>query len=486
MKTILFFSLTALALAAGCSMAPKYERPKAPVPTAWPSGPAYGNADPAALSAIPSLDWREYFTDKQLQTFIERALTNNRDLRLAVLNVEQARALYGVQRTELYPTVNATGAAGRQRVARDFSGTGDPRTYNTFSVNLGATSWELDFFGRIRSLKAEALQKYLASEQAHRSAKTLIVSSVAQAYMALVADKEVLALAQTTLEAQRSSYNLVKRRHDLGLDPDIDLYRAQIPVDTARRDVAAFTTQVAQDENALNLLLGLTGAVDWAGVPGKLSALTPIKEIGAGLSSEVLLRRPDVLQAEALLKAANADIGSARANFFPRISLTAAVGYASTDLNTLFKAGSGEWSYAPQVVLPIFDARTWQAHRAVKSYRDIAVVQYEKAVQTAFREVADALAVRGTADRQAEAQESLAAAASETYRLANSLHSKGLVSYLNVLDAQRTLFAAQQQLAQVRLQKLANQARLYSVLGGGADCADTPRAGSLAQAKQQR
>ena len=452
----------------GCTLAPKYTRPKAPVPVDWPKGTAYQETlSTANATDVQNMGWREFFTDNKLQKLIETALTNNRDLRIAALNVEWSRAMYGIQRAELLPTINANGDGSIQRLPADLSGTTPPKrvTVERYDANLGVVSWEIDFFGRIRSLKDQALEEYLATEQARRSAQILLVSSVANAYLSFAADRENLALVETTLATQQDAYNLIKRRHDLDLVSELDLYRAQTQVDAARRDVARFRQLVAQDKNALNLLLGVPASDEL--LPTELSGITPPKEVSPGLSSEVLLRRPDVLQAEHQLKAANADIGAARAAFFPRISLTAAIGTASSDLSGLFKAGSGAWSYAPQIVMPVFDARTWSANRAAKVQREIAVTQYEKAIQSAFREVADALAVRGTVDQQVAAQQSLVNAFAETYRLSNSRYDKGIDNYLSVLDAQRSLFAAQQGLVSLRLAKLANQVQLYAVLGGG-------------------
>ncbi len=456
-----------LLVAGGCTMAPKYTRPAAPAPADWPSGPAYGRAERTNAPGATELHWRDFFTDQHLRQVIGLALTNNRDLRIAGLNVQRARALYGIQRAELFPVVNATGGGSRARVPADLSSTGARQTVESYSANLGAASWEIDFFGRIRSLKDRALEEYLATEQARRSAQILLVSSVAQAYLALAADRENLALAETTLQNQQAAYDLVKHRHELGLTPELEVFRAQTPLEIARRDVAIYTQQAARDENALNLLVGVATGPDWTGAPRELNGVNPPREVSAGLPSEVLLRRPDVVQAESLLKAANADIGAARAAFFPRISLTAAIGTASSDLSGLFKSGSGTWSYAPQMVMPIFDARTWSAHRAAKVQRELAVAQYERAIQSAFREVADALATRGTVGQQVAAQESLVKALAETYRLATSRYEKGLDSYLGVLDAQRSLFAAQQALVVLRLEKLSNQVSLYAVLGGG-------------------
>ena len=464
---LLLLLLVGIAIVPGCSTrAPKYTRPKAPVPADWPTGPAYQQAATAtnAPQAV-DLKWQEFFTDENLQKTIAMALQNNRDLRLAALNVERARALYGIQRAELLPALSATASRSGQRIPANLFGFPEPLTIKRYDVNLGVAAWEMDFFGRIRSLKDEALQAYLATEQARRSAQLLLVSAVAQAYLTLAADRENLQLAETTLQTQQSAYDLVKRRVDLGLVPELDLHRAQTQVDAARGDIARYTQQVAQDENALNLLTGTPPPT--ALLPTNLKGVTPPQEITAGVSSEVLLRRPDVLQAENLLKAANADIGAARAAFFPRISLIAAMGTASSDLSGLFKAGAGAWNYAPQIVMPIFDARLWPAHRAAKVQREIAVTQYEKAIQTAFREVADALAIRGTVDEQVAAQQSLVNALEETYRLSEARYKAGIDSYLSVLDAQRSLYAAQEGLVSLQLAKLASQVRLYAVLGGG-------------------
>ncbi len=471
-KNLLLPVLGLTVAAAGCTLAPKYTRPTAPVPTTWPSGAAYADAmSTANATQAVDLRWQEFFTDPKLQQVVGIALTNNRDLRLAALNVERARAMYGIQRGQLFPTVDAVGSGSKSRVPADLSNTGKRHTNERYDANFGVASWELDLFGRIRSLKDEALETYLTTAEARRGAQLLLVSSVAEAYLALAADRENLALAETTLTAQQSSYNLIKRRHELGLVTDLDLNRAQAQVDAARGDTALFRQVVAQDSNALDLLLGVSLPTELQ--PAELDNVTPPIEISAGVPSSVLLRRPDVLETEHQLKAANADIGAARAAFFPRISLTAAIGTASSDLSGLFKSGSGAWSYAPQIVMPIFDTRTWSAHRAAKVQREIAVTQYEKAIQSAFREVADALAVRGTVDQRVAAQQSLVKAIAETHRLSSSRYDKGIDSYLSVLDAQRSLYAAQQGLVSLRLAKLANSVRLYAVLGGGWDLENT-------------
>ena len=470
MKRNLFLLLTIIVfLLSGCTLAPKYTRPASPIPANWPTGVAYvyieKNADDESISLASTLLWREFITDERLQKVIETALNNNRDLRVAVLNVERARALYGIQRAELLPSVNAVGSMSKALVPADLSTTGSATTTEQYSVNLGIISWEIDFFGRIRSLKDQALEEYLSTEDARSSAQIALVSAVVQAYLTLAADRETLKLVASTLEAQESSYKLIRKRYDVGLASELDLMRAQSQADTARGDVARYTQLTAQDENALNLLAG--SPVSSALLPAGLSSVNPPKEISSGLSSELLLRRPDVLAAEHQLKAANANISAARAAFFPRISLTTFIGTASADLSGLFKAGQGTWSFAPQIIMPIFDARTWSAYDVTKVEREISVAQYEQAIQAAFREVADALAVRGTVSQQIAAQQSLVDAVAVTYRLSNARYTKGIDSYLSVLDAQRSLYAAQQGLISIRLAQLANMVTLYKVLGGG-------------------
>jgi outer membrane protein, multidrug efflux system len=471
-KLYSFLAITAVLLT-GCTMIPKYTRPEAPVPAAWPSGPAYKETPATQGGPVTAeLQWRQFFIDERLQKIIDTALKNNRDLRVAALNVERARALYRIQRAELLPTVATGVTASKQDVL--ISGTTGLVTLKEVDVNLGITSWEVDFFGRIRSLGKKALEEYFATVQARRSAQILLVSEVANAYLTLAADRENLKLAQSTLESQQAGFKLIRRRFEVGLAPELDLRQAQTRVDTARVDVARYTELAAKDENALNLLAGSPVPADL--LPQVLTVVKPLPEVSPGMSSEVLLRRPDILQAENLLKAANANIGAARAAFFPRISLTSAIGSASGDLSGLFKSGSFMWNYAPQIVLPIFDARTWSALKVTKVDKEIALAQYEKAIQGAFREVADALARRGTMGDQMEAQQSLLDATAKTYRLSTLRYEKGIDIYLNVLDAQRSLYTAQQGLIAIRLAKLANQVRLYAVLGGGGD-SETPHEG---------
>ena len=460
--------LVALLYLAGCTtMAPKYTQPAAPVADVWPSGPAYQAATGQASKPVADILWQEFFVDPQLRKLVSLALENNRDLRIAVLNIERSRARYQIQRSDLFPHVDATAAGTFQRIAENFSGTGLPENIHQYNVGLGVSSYELDLFGRVRSLKDQALEQYLATEQARRSVQISLVSQVAVTYLSLAADRERLQLAKDTLSSQQSSYQLTKSRFEAGVSSALDLHQAQTSVDTARVDIARFTTLVAQDENALNLVVGSQIGADL--LPSSLSeTLTALKDLAPGLPSDVLLSRPDILQAENLLKGANANIGAARAAFFPSITLVSNVGFGSDDLSGLFKPGSFVWKFAPQISLPIFDAGSNRANLKVAEVdRNIAVAQYEKAIQTAFREVADALAQRGTIDDQLTAQQSLTDATSENYRLSQARYEKGVDSYLAVLDSQRSLYSAQQNLITTRLARLANLVTLYKVLGGG-------------------
>ena len=356
----------------------------------------------------------------------------------------------------------------------ELSSSGRAATTEQYTVGLGVTSYELDFFGRVQSLRDQALEQYLATEQAHRSARISLISQVAAAYLALAADRERLRIARETLETQLQSFELVRSRFQAGIATALDLNQSRTAVEGARLDIARFTTLTAQDENALVLLAG--APVDPGLLPEALAEnITPAGDLAPGLPSDVLLRRPDILQAENLLKGFNASIGAARANFFPKISLVSSLGFGSNDLAGLFTGNSFMWSFAPRVTLPLFDGGANKAGLAVAGAdRDAAVAQYEKTIQTAFREVADALAQRGTISGQLAAQQALTDATAETYQMSQARYSQGIDSYLQVLDAQRSLYSARQNLIGVRLARLASQVTLYKVLGGGTAPADIP------------
>ncbi|SNB47108.1 AdeC/AdeK/OprM family multidrug efflux complex outer membrane factor [Geobacter sp. DSM 9736] len=468
-KKLVYLSLVTSLLLAGCStMAPKYTRPETPVASAWPSGPAYkAEAVKPEQKPLAEIPWKEFFIEPQLQNLIGLAIENNRDLRVAVLNIERFRAQYQIRRADLVPNIAATAGAGFQRVPEDLSATGEARTVEQYDVGLGMSYYELDLFGRVRSLKDQALEQYLATEHARRSVQIALVSQVATAYLTLASDRERLKLARETLANQEESYKLTKSRFDAGISSALDLQQARTSVDAARVDIARFTTLAAQDENLLNLVVGRPVPAEL--LPQALSEkLTALKDLTPGLPSDVLLTRPDILQAEGVLKGANANIGAARAAFFPRITLLSSVGFGSDELSGLFKGGSFTWSFAPRVTVPIFEGGRNRANlKAAEVDTEIAVAQYEKAIQVAFREVADALAQRGTIEEQVAAQQSLTDATAETHRLSTARYEKGVDSYLSVLDSQRTLYGAQQNLISVRLARLANLVTLYKVLGGG-------------------
>jgi len=416
------------------------------------------------------MKWQEFFTDQRLQSVIELALANNRDLRTAALNVEKLQAQYRIQRAEQFPTVSASATGDLYRLPNmelDWFTIPQAVTVQQYTVNLGAASWELDLFGRVRSLKSAALERFLATEQARSATQITLVAAVANSYLTLAADRENLHLSQETLDAQQASYELILRTRDLGIASDLELRQAQSQVEVARVDIARFTDLVAQDENALNLLVG--SPVSASLLPSELGSDRALKDIAPGLPSEVLLRRPDIFMAEHQLKATYANIGAARAAYFPQITLTGGGGLLSSDLGDLFKYGARTWNFAPQVVWPIFDAGTRKANFAVAQVdRDIAIAEYEKAIQSAFREVSDSLTLRTRLMEQQNAQQSLVNTLEETYRLSEARYKRGIDSYLSVLVAQRSLYAAEQVLVSLRLARLSNLVTLYKVLGGGA------------------
>jgi multidrug efflux system outer membrane protein len=461
----LTLTLGAMLTLTGCStMAPKYARPEAPVPAAWPTGPAYQNA--AEGPAMADLAWQEFFVDPQLRKVIASSLENNRDLRLAALNIERSQAQYRIQRSELFPAVNAGAGYSAQRISSSQSGSGHITTHG-YDVGLGMSAYEIDLFGRIRSLKDQALEQFLATEQARRSVQISLIAEVANNYLALAADRESLRIARDTLTSQESSYQLTRRRFEFGVASALDVSRAQSIVDAARVDIGRFTTLVAQDLNALQLVVGAPVPAEL--LPGELGTVTALKDIAPGLPSTVLQRRPDILDAEHQLIAANANIGAARAAFFPRITLTTAVGLSSSQLTDLFSGGAGVWSFLPQISVPIFNAGANRANlKLAEVDREIFLTRYERSIQVAFREVADALADYGTLEEQLSAQQSLVNATGESHRLSDARYLGGVENYFSVLDSQRDLYAAQQKLVTLRLSRLSNLVTLYKVLGGGA------------------
>jgi len=478
-------SALAVLLALGaCSLTPEYRRPDAPVAADWPSSAASAPAAAAsAASAVAAneLPWSSYFPDTRLQGLIRKALDNNRDLRVAVLNIEQVQALYRVQRADQLPTVNAS-----------ITGTRQPSTIAPYPVTtvaqggLTISAFELDLFGHVRALTAAASAQLLATEEARKATHISLVGSVASTYYAIWADRWQLALAEQTLQGRQGSLDLLKLKYDNGVLNELDLRSAQSLLEAARISRAQAQRQLAQDTNALNLLVGESVAADLLPPAPVLPTTTALEnsdtlanlvsatlwpglsDLPVGLPSEVLLKRPDIAQAEQDLIAANANIGAARAAMFPRISLTASAGVVSDSLSGLFDDGRSAWSFSPGVTLPIFDfGRNMALVDSAKVKREIAVAQYEKAVQSAFREVADALVARSSYGDQAQAQQAQTDAEAARLRLATLRYSSGVASQLDLLDAPRGLFASHQGLIAAQLARQQAHITLYKALGGG-------------------
>ena len=458
---ILAVALAAAGLSACTTLAPDYQRPAAPVAAAWPAAGA------AADTVAADSAWRELYVDERLQALIERALEHNRDLRVAALNIEAARAQYGIQRADQLPSLALGATQNAQRVPGDLNSSGESMVSRQYAVTLGITSWELDFFGRVRSLRDAALEQYLASEQAHRSARISLVAEVAAAWLQLAAEGDTHALAAHTVETRESALRLIRASHDAGVAGALELRQSEGELARARADLAASAARLARARNALEVLAGGPLAAQW--LPQRLHGdAARLAELPAGLPAEVLASRPDVSAAEHRLRAANANIGAARAAFFPRITLTASSGSASAGLSGLFEGGSRAWSFVPQLTLPIFEAGRLAASLDLAEVRrDIAVAEYEKAVQQAFREVADALAERDSAVATVAARSAVAEAAAASLELAEARYEAGVDGFLVLLDAQRTHYAAEQELIAARLAEASSRVTAYKVLGGG-------------------
>ncbi|MBX8510260.1 efflux transporter outer membrane subunit [Pseudomonas cichorii] len=453
----------ALALLGGCiNLAPEYQRPDAPVAQQWLPVKTAGSG-----TVAPSIEWRTFFTDSRLVKLQELALSNNRDLRLASLNIEKAQAQYRIQRAASLPTISAGVSGTQSRTPGSMSSTGTASTSHEYSAQVGMTSYELDVFGRIQNLQDEALEDYLALTETRRSTQISLVAEVATAWLTLAADNQLLQLARDTLTSQQQTYDLTRRSHALGGSSGLSLVQAQTTVESARGDVAEYASQILQDQNALRLLVG-------SDIPEELlpdtepQSAAQLVQVPDELPSSLLQRRPDVLAAEHSLKSANIDIGAARAAFFPTISLTANAGSASSSLSSLFKAGSGAWTFAPSISVPIFDGGANRATLdAAKVEREIQVQTYQQTIQSAFKEVADALAVRSTLDERLAAQQALTDASRKSFELADALYRGGSQSYLEALTAQRSLYSAEQDLITLRLAEQSNRVSLYKVMGGG-------------------
>ena len=466
MRRLVFLLVSGAALA-GCTLEPHYQRPAPAVPQTWPVGAAYPAATAAAL---PAVNYREIFKDPHLQAVIERALANNQDLRIALANVAIARSQYRVQRAQLLPRIDASLAASNNgaNVATPPSGATVTRrgTVRSYDANVGFSAFEIDLFGRLRSLSHAAQQQYFASQAGVHAARLTLVAEVADAYLTLATDRSLLAIANETVASAQKSVDLTRARLTGGIAPRTDLRQAETVLEQAQSDVASFTTIVAQDRNALELLVG--APVADADLPPSIESIDSLLgDVPAGLSSQVLLRRPDVVEAEHRLRAANAQIGAARANFFPTISLTALAGAASPALGSLFNGRNFSWTVSGAASQTIFAGGANVANLALaRGERDLALAQYQQAIQTAFREVADALARRGTINAQMAAQNGLVASAADELDLENARYREGIDPYLDTLEAQRTLYTARRSLAATRLVRADNLVTLYRTLGG--------------------
>lgn len=460
-KTLIALSVTLLL--GGCSMAPDYLRPELPQGATWQSN----QTGEAAVSS-----WRQQFLDPALQQLIATALENNRDLRIAALNVEAYEARYRIQRAAQLPTLAANGSGTRQQGSDDLSSTGQGTISSQYGANIGITAYELDLFGRIQSLKDQALETYLAQIETQRSTQIALVASVANAYLTLLADQELLALSEATLATEQESYGLTEHKYRLGAASEMELAQGRTALESAKVSLAQYQRQVKQDRNGLALLLG-TGVPALMTEPATLAEVQ-LTAIPVGAPSSLLQQRPDILAAEHSLKAANANIGAARAAFFPTISLTATAGTASNQLSGLFDGGTGTWTFIPQINLPIFDGgkRIADLDVAEVSTKQ-AVASYEKSIQTAFKEVADTLGAQTDYQQQLQAQQELVKASQTYFKLAEVRYEKGVDSYLTRLDAQRSLFSAKQGLITTRLAQLSNQVALYKAVGGGWQAADS-------------
>jgi multidrug efflux system outer membrane protein len=461
-------TLTFAATLTACTLAPRYEQPAAPVPAGYEQQAATVPTVPASDIPAAEIGWREFFPDAELQALIRRALENNRDLRIATLNVEAARAQYRIRQAELVPAIDAQGTADNQRTPGSLTRSGASELSRTYSAGFGVSAFELDLFGRVRSLRRAALEDYFNLEETRTAAQLLLVSEVANAWLTLIADRELLKLALETRDSQRKSYDLTKLRFDQGVSSEIELHRSESAWREAEVDIAAQMRRVAHDRNALTLLVGESLPPEVGAGEHSFAAQTFSKELPTGLPAELLTRRPDVRAAEHALKAANADIGAARAAFFPSISLTGFYGNASDDLSALFEGGNVAWSFTPRVTLPIFAGGANAALLDFANVRKrIEVARYEQSIQIAFREVADALVARSTLVDQLRAQEALTRASENSYRLADMRYRGGVDSYLGSLIAQRDLYDSQRVLIATRLAGASNLVRLYTALGGG-------------------
>ncbi len=462
--------LVLITVLAGCSLAPEYERPVAPIPTAFPNAGAVDGrgTGPADLRYAADLGWREFFSDPRLRDLIGLALDNNRDMRIAVARVEEARAQYGITDSDRFPTLGVGGNAQVTRNPEDMrlGGPDSPSVSRSYMAGVAMTTFELDFFGRIRNLSEAARQQFLNTAQAQRTVHINLVAQVSEAYFRLRTAQQLQELMEKTLQSRFATLKLVQARYDIGVASALDLQQARGQVETIRADQQAVRRQESQALNALQLLVGAPLPDDLPD-PAVFGRDQLLAAIPVGLPSDLLVRRPDIIGAEHALISANASVGAARAAFFPNISITGLLGFASPQLGGLFSGGNRYWQYQPQIQIPIFNAGVAGNLDLAEARKNRAVAEYEKTIQTAFREVADALAGEATYWDQLEAMRALEATAREALRLANLRYETGIDSFLQVQSAEVNLYSVQQAFLQVGMESLLNRVALYKSLGGG-------------------
>lgn len=446
-----------------CSFVPEYVRPKSTVPDKLKAGlnksVKEGDVNPQNIS------WKTFIKSEKLKKVIDLALEKNKDLKIAALNVEKTKALYGVQSVSLYPSVGATAGMSKRRTPADLSSSGKAATATQYDINLGVVAWEIDFFGRLRGLKESALEEFMATEEAGKAVKLSLISEISRSYLTLAYLKSLYDMTEEILKNEEEIYKIIVKRFEYGLTTEIDKLQAKSRIDSIKVELADLKSKISMEENTLRLLSGNTVSEDL--LPEGLEKGEFFSEFTPTLSSEILLNRPDIQSAERRLKAANANIGAARSAFFPRISLTTTIGTASKELSGLFNSGSGAWLFMPQISVPIFDPRTWSAYNVAKAEKELMIANYEKAIETAFKETSDILAVRENIDIQIKIQKDVVNSAEKAMDLATQRYLKGIDNYLRVLDAQRTVLSAKQKMLSLELIKLQNIVSLYKVLGGG-------------------
>lgn len=462
MKFSNIMTITLVLLFSSCSFVPEYVKPKLPVPEKISTE---SNIDLDSKENPQNISWDDFVKDEKLKKILKIGLENNKDIKIAILNVEKLKALYGIQRASLYPSLSTSADMIKKRTPEDLSKDGKVSHSEQYDVTLGISAWEIDFFGRLRSLKESSLEEFLAMKESHKAVTITIISEIARTYLNYAYAKSLYKLTEEILKSEQEIHKIISKRFELGLSPEIDLIQSRTRVESIKVELANIKNKISLEENYLQLLTG--NKVTKELLPSDLEDIDTFKEFFPQLDSEILLGRPDIQFAERKLKSANANIGAARSAFFPRITLTTNIGSASKELSGLFEAGSGSWLFVPQITMPIFDPRTWYAYDVAKAEKELAIANYEKAIQIAFREVADVIAVRENIEYQLAVQTDIVNSYHRSLNISVDRYLKGIDSYLRVLELQKSLLLAKQKLIDLKLLKLQNAMNLYKSFGGG-------------------